>query len=171
MRNGAPLDAAIRLEIDGRFIGSSWFRFGDNSVECQGLTAGEGRFSQVFEVPRRPDVFAPHPLVCDGWQMAAFDHAGPPIQELCSANPSPRPDGASGPMLGFDAKKLEYLGRDTIEVPAGRFDVEHYAIHSSRSDWPPLLVWVHGPDRLFIRMDWPVVAAERFMLTAIEDLR
>ena len=118
-----PLDAFVRLVRNGRFVGSAWFRFDDDGAECESLTALEGRVSQRRETLGRPLLFAPHPLVCDGWQASAYDYSrGPGRQRLdpCS-NSSSRPDGGSGPSIGIVHKDLEYVGDETVTVPAGTF--------------------------------------------------
>ena len=63
-----PLDAFVRLVSQDRFVGSAWFRFDDLGVECESYTALDGRVSQRQDLGRRPRLFVPHPLVCDGWQ-------------------------------------------------------------------------------------------------------
>ncbi len=161
-RTWRPLDAAIRLSSGDRFQGSSWFRFTDREIECEGYTAQLGRFSQRIAVPGRPDIFAPHPLVCDGWQAAAFDPEGPATQEFLSAHPSADTHGRSGPIAAVTGKRLEFLGRENVTVPAGTFDAEHFLIHPEEEGCKgfPLEFWAHGDDRLLVKMRWPLLGAE-----------
>jgi hypothetical protein len=157
-----PLDAYVRLVQNGAHRGSAWFRFDARGAECEALTATEGRVRQRVDLPRWPTMFAPHPLVTDGWQAAAYDyHAGPGTQRLeCCTNSSPRPDGASGPLVGVVHKDLEYVGDERVQVRAGTFDARHLRIQPrapGMADWPPLEFWVAGDDFLLLRMRWDLL--------------
>jgi hypothetical protein len=70
-----PTDCFVRLSVGDRFMGSSWFRFSDREVECEGYTAQEGRISQrvILDAPLR--VFGTHPIAADAWltNVAALD--------------------------------------------------------------------------------------------------
>ena len=63
--NCRPLDAFVRITVNDKFMGSSWFRFGEHEVECEGFTVNEGRISQKVPVARWPRSFGSHPVVCD----------------------------------------------------------------------------------------------------------
>jgi hypothetical protein len=159
-----PLDAFVRLEQGGAFRGSAWFRFDDRGIDCESFTRGEGRVSQRVELGRQATLFAPHPVVLDGWQAAAFDYArGPGRQRLTAcANSSPRPDGSSGPAIGIVEKDLEWVGETTTEVPAGRFATRHLRIHMLMpymQGWPPIELWVHGEDVQLVRLSWALLDA------------
>ena len=154
-----PLDAFVRLTRAQRFVGSAWFRFDDHGAECESWTANEGRLSQRVALSQRPRVFAPHPLVGDGWQAAAYDFsAGPGRVHLAPCtNSSPRHDGGSGPAIGVVQKDLEYVGDETLTVAAGTFRVRHLRIHHLMpwmSAWTPLEFWVTPEDCLLVRMRW-----------------
>lgn len=169
-----PLDAFVRLVRHDRFVGSAWFRFDDAGAECEAWTAAEGRLRQRVDLPRRPTVFAPHPLVADGWQASAYDFArGPGLQRLehCT-NSSPRPDGGSGPAIGVVFKDLEYLGDERVTVAAGSFIARHMKIHPrapGMAHWPPLEFWVTGEDHLLLRMRWDLLESS-YELVEIEGL-
>jgi hypothetical protein len=152
-----PRHAFVQLMLAGRAAGAGWFRFGRESIAFEGVGAtGEPRGALVPVSPA-PAVFAPHPLVIDGWQSAAFDPAGPPRQGYHSATCSLEPNGGSAPFPALTTKVMEFVGRETIEVEAGRFDCDHFLIHPHRKDWTPLEMWVSGPDRILCRMDWAVL--------------
>ena len=167
-----PHDAFVRLVQCGQFVGSSWFRFDEQGVECEALTQREGRVHQRQQLGRRPRLFAPHPLVSDGWQAAAFDFTrGPGRQRLdACTNSSPQPDGASGPLIGVVYKDLEYVGDESITVPAGTFLAHHMLIHPlmpSMAHWTPLEFWVTGTDFQIVRMRWDLLRST-YELTEID---
>jgi hypothetical protein len=163
-----PQDAFVRLSVADRFVGSAWFRFSEQGAECEAHLAREGRVSQRVDLGHRPPIFAPHPLVCDGWQAAAFDHSRPEMVQLFpgACNSSHMANGGSGPLIGWVDKKLEHVGDGTLTVPAGTFDVRHYRIILP-DDRPPLLLWVTGEDRLLVRLSWTLLES-RYDLVEVE---
>ena len=69
-----PVDAFVRLTQHGRFVGSSWFNFVEDGIQCEGVTADGGWFSQWLPTDGRVRLFASHPVAADGMQCAAYDH-------------------------------------------------------------------------------------------------
>lgn len=171
-----PLDAFVRLARADRFVGASAFWFDDRGVDCEGFTASDGRFSQRVNLPRRTTLFAPHPLVTDGWQAAAFDYArgiGRQRLEWCT-NSSPEPDGGSGPNVGVVYKDLEYCGDERVTVAAGTFDARRMKIHplmNEMAHWPPLEFWVAGADFLLLRMRWDLLESTYELVELSGDVR
>jgi len=133
---GHPLDAFVRLGLDDRFVGSSWFRFGDGFVECEAYTALEGRVSQRVEVAGRLAMFGTHPIQADAWITRLIDVSrGPhvalyPEIFLCSLDHR----GATGPLIMRHPAglRLEFLGTETITVKAGTFESLHFLIGDSK---------------------------------------
>ena len=41
---------------------------------------------------------------------------------------------------------IDYLGRETVTVPAGTFDTEHYTFYDGRYD-----IWLLGADSIIVR--------------------
>lgn len=152
-RSWRPKDAAIRLRIDDRFVGSSWFRFDGPSAECEALLADGGRISQRLDLDGPPDSFNPHPVQVDMWHFGPYRRDGDAVQTIRVLTASPLHDGASGPLLASLELPIEYVGPETITVEAGTFDTEHFRfLH--RGGWPPQDAWCHGEDLLLVRMDW-----------------
>lgn len=158
-RGWKPQDAYVRLSRNGHFVGAGVFRFGERHIEFDGETAAEGRLCQRVAVPQWPPVFAPHPIVCDGWQAAAFDHArSERIQSLRScANSSPLAHGGSGPMIGLVDKRLEYVGETVTTVSAGSWSTRHYRVLFHHRDWPPLELFVTPADRQLVCLRWELL--------------
>ncbi len=155
-------DCSSRLSMRDSFQGSSWFWFHDNEVECEGLMANGGRFSQRVTLSQPTPVFACHPLYCDGWHAAAYDHGSAEKSQLlrdCTNSSMPL-DGSAAPSVGVVEKKLEYVGREEVEVPAGRFIADRYRIHPMRREnpeWTPLDFWVRPPEVLFVKLRWDMI--------------
>lgn len=64
-----PTDAFVRLTVNERFVGSSWYRFTPTLAECEGFTEQEGRISHRFELEKPVTLFATHPLQADALQI------------------------------------------------------------------------------------------------------
>jgi len=160
--NFRPQDCFNRLSIGDRFQGSSWFRFSDALVECEGLLGDGSRLSQSVALKHPTPVFACHPLYCDGWHAAAFNHSLDEPKQLLSecTNSSMALDGSTAPMIGKVVKALEYLGKEEVTTQAGTFMGDHYRIfpmREERPDWTPLDFWVYGPDLIFLKLRWDMI--------------
>lgn len=123
-----PIDAYVRLLKHGSLFGTGWFRFGADAVELESWNRDLGRISQRVELKRQLRSFGPHPLSCDIWHLAAFDHARPErVQRMHDTMLSSlEHDGCSGPMLHPLEFGIEYIGRERIRVRAGEFEVDRY---------------------------------------------
>lgn len=152
-RDWRPQDAAIRLRIRDRFVGSSWFRFDGREAECEAFLADGGRISQNLVLDAPADSFNPHPVQADMWHFAAYRHDGERVQTMKVLTASPLHDGASGPMLASLDVPIEYLGPEEVTVPAGTFHAQHFRfLHEN--GWPPQDAWCWGEDLILVRMDW-----------------
>jgi hypothetical protein len=149
------VDAYVRLAIGGAFVGATWFRFGAKHVDCEGITAGEGRFRQRFDVPSGPAYLGTHALHGDAWVVGRLRRHRGDLSQFAFATfaTSTLPNGGSGPTLiptppGF-ARVLD-LGDERITVPAGSFDCRHVRIEVPGVDH--FDVWAAGDDALPIRL-------------------
>jgi hypothetical protein len=162
----APRDAFVRLTVDDRFVGSSWFLFGEHAAICEGLTRAEGRLSQRLPLPRRAPAFAAHPIQSDAWLTRLAPDApaaGPAPPQTGILMPSVDHRGATGPMLAtHPGLGFRFVGRETVEVPAGRFDALHYRFVEGNEDeaqsrnapgeHPPYDLWCTADDeRILLR--------------------
>ena len=123
-----PLDCFNRLHVEGKFLGTGWVWFTETHAECEVYNTSLGRVSQSMPTVHRANSLVVHPLTCDVLHCAAYDHDKDRkiqhIDEIIST--SPLPNGASGPFLSKTKLQIEYMGRETITVRAGTFDVDHY---------------------------------------------
>lgn len=123
-----PIDAYVRLIKDGSLLGTGWFRFDTDVIELESWNRETGRIHQRMARARPLRSFGPHPLSCDVWHLAAFDHSRPERAQHMGDTmlSSLEHDGCSGPMLHPIQFGIEYLGRERIGVRAGTFDTDHY---------------------------------------------
>jgi len=158
--NWYPIDAFVRLSVEEKLVGSSWFHFTDNAAECQGFTSQEGRVSQHFATEERVGFFGAHQLHGDAWACATLErdqNLGPDATDV-NFSSSHLPNGGSGPILvptpaEFMSKK--YVGRDQIEVAAGSFETKHFQFFVA--DYPPIDVWTLGSDFIPVRLRWDLL--------------
>lgn len=150
-------DAFIRLTVDEQFMGSGWFRFTDSLAECETFMAEGGRVSQRIETTHRPPFFGAHPVVNDCWCCAAYDRKSSEKIQLLQGGmmSSLLANGASGPMLHRMDLAVEYIGPETITVPAGTFDTDHYRFHVKGMDVEDLWCW--GEDFVLVQIRWDLL--------------
>ena len=155
--NCRPLDAFVRITVNDKFMGSSWFRFGEHEVECEGFTVNEGRTSQKVPVARWPRSFGSHPVVCDIWHLGDWDWKSKEKRQSWQAvMSSPLSSGASGPMIGLSTFTADYVGEEKVTVKAGTFDTRHFVfpLHDRPQYDSPEHVWYAGDDLLFVKIRW-----------------
>jgi hypothetical protein len=155
-----PTDAFVRLTIEEKFFGSSWFRFSETIAECQGCTVKEGRIDQAFETPERTRSFGTHPVHGDAWGLMNFEARSPGeivTGEGVSFSSSHLPNGGSGPYLMPSANyiKRKYIGLEDIEVPAGKFNAAHFQMLFDQ--YPPIDIWATPEDCIPIRLRWDLL--------------
>jgi hypothetical protein len=164
-----PIDCFIRVTVEERFVGSSWFRFHGNVAECEGFTAGEARISQRVDLPQPAPSFITHAVATDVWHCTNIKKDPALGAQLIDSIPScsPLPNGASGPVLGVWSKRAEYVGIEEIEVPGGKFEAEHVRyVEDDGSLW--LDMWcTNDADRVMLRMYYPVYDSS-YVLTSLE---
>ncbi len=122
-----PLDCFVRLTIDDRFEGSGWMRFSETHAETESFNVNDGRISQRLDLEQRTRWLASHPIAGDALAFSIFDLSNGPgktfFPDMMVTSPDHR--GATGPLLFKLGFGIEYLGDETITVPAGTFDAHH----------------------------------------------
>ncbi len=154
-----PVEAYVRIVVKGKHKGSAWFTFEGEEAKCESWMSGLGRVTQKIIVPGGVASFGPHPVLCDCFHTALFDHkSSQKIQAVERIlHSSPEPDGASGPMLGRWEFGIEFIGPETITVPAGTFDTHHYQFNLENYGWKPEDIWVLPGSRQFVQIRWDVL--------------
>lgn len=144
----------------GGFLGSGWFRSGDDFVTLEAETASEGRITQRMDFEERIGLFAPHSVFLDGWHSTKHDPKGPAVQDLRNCiTSSPIWDGASGPIICAQHRRIECLADMEVTVTAGTFTCESYHLIPHAPDRPPIKFWVHGPHKIFVKLRWDYLKA------------
>lgn len=145
--HGRPMDCHVRLTIDDRFMGSGWFRFTEDAVECESYGPTIGRLSQRMPLNGPIDGMGTHPVVADGYLLALFDWAEGEKRKLRVMLPSPDHRGATPPIVSEVNIDAVFLGRETVTVKAGTFAARHFQFVDDGSSGmagqhPPYDVWI-----------------------------
>jgi hypothetical protein len=146
LRNEAtfrPLEAFVSYWNGGRFKGSAHFLVQGAQLQAQ----ASGPAGLVPRTTAVPAVFSigTHPVAGDGWHTASYDEArgGEQSAMLYSLEAGTDP---MKPVLGtLVPLKVERIGAETVEVPAGRFEATRWRVAGVND------LWVVGPDRLVVK--------------------
>jgi hypothetical protein len=154
-----PTDAFVRLTINEKLVGSTWYNFTEHTAECQGVTAEYGRFQQNFDSENRIRTFGAHPVHGDAWGLARWkrDKDKDPSELGMAFSSSHMPNGGSGPKLEVSdsVTRHAYVGVEEITVPAGTFQTEHFQFLVG--DYPPIDIWAIGNDCVPARLRWDLL--------------
>lgn len=151
----APRDAFVRLTIDGKTVGSSWFSFATSLAECEGVLEQAGRLRQQFKTVSPIESFGTHSLHNDAWVVARLRSFSGDLASfpLATFTCSTLPNGGSGPsLIALDAgySRIHDLGEEVVEVPAGTFTTRRIRIDVPGVD--DFEVWAGGEDCLPVKL-------------------
>lgn len=150
-----PSEAYVRIMNHGALSGSGWFRFSDEEAICESWTQAEGRISQCFPIRRPIRSFGVHAVQSDGWLAAPFPYdRGTGHVHFFGRNllHSTHHFGATGPFITTTGSGLEYLGSETVTVPAGTFDCHRLRFVGLTNEHPEYDLWVtRDGDFLYVR--------------------
>ncbi len=142
-----PQSAYVSYWVENGFKGHTLFAVTGNTVTMTN-SGPAGQQTAAIEVPAKFSI-GTHPVAADGWHLwyAGTDAGSSGALDLLSVEASA---DIAKPVLGTLVKMpYEIIGAETIETPAGRFDTTHYRLLGATD------LWVHGEDRLLIRMAQP----------------
>ncbi|MEN3746566.1 hypothetical protein TPR58_05260 [Sphingomonas sp. HF-S3] len=150
-----PCDAYVRIMNGGRLTGTGWFRFDQSHAECETYTEAEGRLSQRMPIQRPLRGFGVHAVQSDGWLGASFPfEEGPGHVKFWGTNlmHSLHHLGASGPYFTTTHSGLEYVGLETVTVPAGTFECRRIRLRGTTNNHPPYDMWLSTDgDHLYVK--------------------
>lgn len=141
-----PIEAFANVYDDGVSFGTGFYVVKGDTLQVTVNTPSESFVSNV-DLPEQFSLLL-HPISADGWHFGAgFKKGGPPVQmhNLCTL-------GAAGRsvLCAVYPIPLEFVGMETVTVPAGTFETEHYKFGADTD------VWIAGPDRVMIKHEYRV---------------
>lgn len=164
LRNDAnfrPLEASAFYWNGGRYKGSGHFVVTSDRVRGESNGPVSGVNTSEITVPARFSIGL-HPVSADGWHTAQHDPNGDPRQTISLYSVEASSD-LTKPVLGsLVPLEIEFVGEETIEVPAGRFETRRYRLAGMND------LWVYGNERIVVRSDLPARGL-RYVLTKLSD--
>lgn len=161
-----PAEGHVRVVQHGALVGSSYYTFDDSGTRCEALTATGGR--QTLLLPERPDYLGLHPLIGDATIALARGIDAPGEERMIPTITCSRDINGE---TGLTAIPMEigvrYCGEEELDVQAGHFTARRYEMNWGK-DWPPAQMWVHGPDAIFLKMEW-VVSGRVYELVSLSS--
>lgn len=155
-----PIEAFANYWNAGIFKGSGHFVVEGEAVLARS-TGPAGLQERRTPMPVRFSIGA-HPVSADGWHTASHDAAGPSRQLVTMYSVDAGAD-PSKPVLGTAVNlEIEYLGVETVDVPAGRFEARRYRLAGMND------LWVATEDRLVVKSELPARKL-RYVLTSLRD--
>ncbi|MDG2320367.1 MAG: hypothetical protein P8L79_08920 [Rhodospirillaceae bacterium] len=152
-----PISAFADVYFAGSFLGAGHFAV-DGDVLRVSVNSPTEHFNETIDLP---DTFTLllHPISADGWHYGAgYDmiKGGEQMHSLCTMGAARR-----SVLCAINPIALEFLGMETLTVPAGTFDTEHYNFGENTE------VWVTGPDRVMIQHEYTVIGS-RYQLVEFD---
>ncbi|MCS6948786.1 MAG: DUF3108 domain-containing protein [Steroidobacteraceae bacterium] len=136
-----PQEAYVNYYSGGAFKGSAHLLVAGNRLS--GSSRGpSGVVSHAVEVPERFSIGA-HPVAADGWHTA---HAPNPRQKVPIYTLEASADIGKPPLGRLTEVDCEFVGRETITVPAGTFETLRYRLAGAND------IWIMPEDRIVVRM-------------------
>ncbi len=145
--HGKPMDCHVRLTVGDTFMGSGWFRFTPEFVECESYGPAIGRLSQKVPLNGPIDGMGTHPVVADGYLLSLQSWTVGQKRKLRVMLPSPDHRGATPPMISEVNIDAIYIGPETVTVKAGTFAARHFQFVDDGTSGmsgahPPYDVWI-----------------------------
>ena len=151
-----PLEAFINVYSQGNFLGSGFYVMNDGKLDVT-VNAPDEYFTDQVELPEHYSLLL-HPISVDGWHFGRYDRAvgGAQPITLCTLGAARR-----SVHCGTYPLELEFVADETLTVPAGTFETEHYRFG------PDTDVWITGPDGIMVQHEYRV-RDSRWQLTEIK---
>lgn len=167
-RDWTPRDGFVRLMRDGTTIATCWYLINGTEAQCEGVTQEHGRISRRVTAPEAIRFLGTHPLTGDSAIASARGTDEPGVERaVTSAVNSLAHLGDEGLDVRILQPLVAFIGFETIEVAAGRFEARRYTIRWSDTMPHVTDFWVHGEDCLPLLSIVPAIG-ERYELVEFE---
>jgi hypothetical protein len=168
-----PLEAFVRIEADGAYEGTGWFRFQPGAIEWQAWNARDGASGGRESITGTVGGFCAHPVSTDALLCAAFDRAGPNLRQTLANvySSSSDPFGRSGPRLVREDLVLERLDSESIATPLGPLPADHFRLtRLDAPDTPLQDLWCLAGTAVFLHGRAAGPYGSEYRLVALSDV-
>jgi len=154
-KNLKPLEAFINVYSQGNFLGSGFYVMNEGKLDVT-VKSPEEFFTDQVKLPENYSLLL-HPISADGWHFGQYDlvTGGAQPITLCTLGAARR-----SVHCGIYPLELEFLANETLTVPAGTFETEHYRFG------PDTDVWITGDDRIMVQHEYRI-RDSRWQLSSI----
>lgn len=147
--NWRSMEGYARLFIRGEWQGTIWRRLVGDKLHSHLLLPDGTTDDQIFDAPPGA-LLGFHCVIADAWKMNGYDMARGGLQDIAVFTVS---DTWNGRTLGhgkINPSKIELVGQETVTVPAGSFECDHFLWHGPYGDC--LETWRDQETRLLVQM-------------------
>ncbi len=142
-----PMDGNLRLFVGPEFQGTLIRRVVGDAVTSL-LLAPDGSDIEEASLPGGADlVLGYHPTTVEGWKFTQCKRDVAGTQHVRILTTSATWNGGQMTHGKEVTLAIEYIGQETITVPAGTFLCDHYLWHTGAID-ADIEVWTTGQDRI-----------------------
>ncbi|MCC6430335.1 MAG: hypothetical protein IT354_05455 [Gemmatimonadaceae bacterium] len=140
-----PVSLYEQLWVEGTHRGTGWFSVEPGQVRALVFREDVGHIAQDLRRPSKM-VMVAHSLATDGW-IGALVEERPGQNNAVSAYVVDPYGKSSGSIIGqIQTLNIEFVGDETITVPAGTFDTKHFRIVDASADY-----WIMGNDKILVK--------------------
>ncbi|MFN0110620.1 MAG: hypothetical protein ACKVZH_17320 [Blastocatellia bacterium] len=164
-KDGRPMDAFIRLQVEQQLIGMGYFRVENDKLVVISDNAETGHTLQTLTVPAEHFSIVSHAVMLEGWAIFNYNRKQGGEQNRTAYNTSTQWNGTDGPLGRLETIRVNLLGEEEITVPAGTFKATHFTTAFADPNIPAAHLWVAGEDKVLLRYDWPEMDHE-YVLTS-----
>ncbi len=154
VKGGRPTDVFIRLQAGDQLTGTGYFRIDGDVMNVVTDCAGTGHAVQTIKVPMDFFSITTHAVMLDGWIFFNYDRAIGGEQVRTVYNTSLQWNGSQSLLGRLGAYRVNFIGEEEVEIPAGNFKATHFQVESDLLDAPTSQIWVAGEDKILLRCDW-----------------
>ncbi len=154
--NLEPLEAFINVYSQGNFLGSGFYVVNGDKLDVT-VRGPDEYFTDQVQLSDHFSLLL-HPISADGWHFGRYNRetGGAQPITLCTLGVARR-----SVHCGTYPLDLEFIANETLTVPSGTFDTEHYSFGGDTD------VWITGRDRVMIQHEYRV-RDSRWQLTEID---
>lgn len=161
--NFRPLSTFVSYWVADGYKGNATFQVDGDRVNA----SAAGEYGVILRTTNVPDEFSigTHPVAGDGWHLwyAPAEEVGA-TGKINLYSLEATADTGKPPLGEIVEMSWEYVGEETLETPAGRFETQRYSMMGSTD------LWVTGEDRILVRMIMERFDRE-YLLTELELLQ
>jgi len=138
-----PIEAFVNYWNGGAFKGSALFRVDGNRLTAD-ARGPSGLRTDVVAVPESFSI-GTHPVAGDGWHTWSTSPTAKGVQQSMLYAVEASADTTKAVLGTLTPLTIEYLGEETVDVPAGRFQALHVRIAGVND------LWITPRDRLVVK--------------------